>query len=277
MTARPTDLVEAIQDWGVEFRPYPFSSQPWYDFTTPGGWDPQGVAHHHTGGPLALCQGSTLNSSKAAMLRLLRIGRDLDGNGTPDGPLCHFAPTFMGTGKRVVYGIGFGNTNHAGMIAANVAAAIRTGTYRGAAPGPDAVDGNSILYGLEYLHPGTTALWPDELLDAGHRTAAAICEAEGWSPGAWAGSQAEHREITRRKVDRSWVGWGTGLRAAVADLAASKPTEPDGWERTPAVAESIQLLRTEGKRFHDLGFPRRARVCRTTARDLSEKFPNTTT
>src|SRR5688500_9552294 len=126
MTAQPAVLVEAIKDWGVEFRPYPLDTRPWHTFTTPGGWDPVGVMHHHTtGSPALLDEG--MNNSKAAMLRLLRIGRDLDGNGTMDGPLCHFAPTFMARGKRVVFGIGFGNTNHAGYGGANVASAIRNG------------------------------------------------------------------------------------------------------------------------------------------------------
>lgn len=268
MTARPEALVEAIKDWGVDFRPYPFSDRPWHAFTTTGGWDPQGIAHHHTAGSAALLD-EGMNLSKRAILRLLRVGHS-----QLNGPLCAFAPTFMAKGKRVVFGIGFGNTNHAGLIAANVASALRSGTYRGAAPGPDAVDGNELLYGLEYLHPGTAAPWPDELLDAGHRTACAISEAEGWSPEAWAGSQAEHRELTRRKVDRSWSGWGDGMRAEVARLAVLRHAEPDGWDRTPLIHEAIVLLRRQAREFDAHEQPRRARVCWNQARALAERFPN---
>ncbi len=264
-TISPAEAVEAIRDFGVEFRPF---GDDWSRQTTAGGFDPVGVAHHHTAGSRAVLTPGSL--SQKATLRLLRIGRsDLDG------PLCHFAPTFVGNGKRVVYGIGWGNTNHAGTIGRDVAAQLRRGRFTGDVRGPETIDGNALLYGLEYLHPGDGTGWPDELLDAGHRTAAALCQAHGWSPASWSGSQAEHRELTTRKIDRSWVKNGDGMRIAVQSLAAQEPADDllDEWTRPASVQQVIDALRTQAVAFQSGGRPRKARACRTEARHLVDLFP----
>jgi hypothetical protein len=258
------DAVVAIKDWGVEFRP---RGDNWASFTTAGGWDPVGIAHHHTGGSGALLEPGW-NPSKEAMARLLRIGRsDLDG------PLAPLAPVFVGKGKRVVLGIGWGNCNHAGTIDNDVARALRAGSFTGGGRGGlETVDGNAILYGLEYMHPGTSAPWPDELLDAGHRTAAALCEAHGWKRDHWAGSNAEHRELTTRKVDRSWAGNGDGMRRAIAALAETS-REPDGWLRIDPVQDAVDRLVVAAKRKDAEGRKHQAAYLRRQAAELRERFP----
>lgn len=262
---------EAIKDWGVNFRPYPFSDRPWHEFTTPGGWAPIGVMHHHTTGPMELLSDGW-NRKKGAMLRLLRIGRP-----GLDGPLCHFAPTYMGHGKRVVYGIGWGNVNHAGMGRPSVASAVRVGKFDGGASGPDGIDGNTLFWGLEYVHPGLPGIrWPDELLEAGHRTAAAICEASGWSRKAWAGSNIEHREWSGRKPDRAWDDWGGGLRVAMEGLAVrTNEPEIDGWMRNPIVVEAIRKLVYAADWKEARGRKHQAAALREHARELRKQFPVT--
>lgn len=269
MTVTPSHALTAMHDFGVDVRPY---SENWWTFTTAGGFNPVGIAHHHTGGSAALLTPGSL--SQKAMHRMLRAGRpDLDG------PLCHFAPTFNGVGKRaIVYAIGWGNCNHAGLIARNVADLLKAGKYTGQAPGPDAVDGNSILYGFEYLHPGDRTSWPDELLDAGHRAAAALCEAHGWDGANGPGSNAEHRELTTRKPDRSWSGWGDGMRAAVARLLVSSdddttPPDPQGWVRPEKLQDAIRALRAQADVFEERNQPRKAEFLRAEARVLAKRFP----
>lgn len=259
-------VVEAIKDWGVTFRPY---GSDWYTQTTAGGWDPEAIAHHHTGGTGVLEHGhdGQIGPRQESMLKLLRVGRpDLDG------PLCHLAPVFVGKGKRVVYGIGWGNTNHAGYIRTQVAAKLRRGTFTGEGGGAETVDGNSILYGLEYLHPGDSTPWPDELLETGHRVAAAICDAHGWTRLNWPGSNAEHRELTTRKVDRSWSKSGDGMRARIAELAASNTGEPAGWTRSPDIESAIRSLTLAADKKQVAGRPRQAAALRETIRELKSSF-----
>ena len=267
--ASPREVVVAIKDWGVDFRPYPFDDRAWGSFTTAGGWDPIGIMHHHTTGPMSLLADG-MNRSKNATLRLLRVGR-------PDlgGPLCHFSPVFVGKGKLVVYGIGAGNVNHAGMGRSSVADQVRRGRFNGNASGRDDVDGNVLFWGLEYMHPGLPNIpWPDELLEAGHRTAAAICEASGWSRNAWPGSNVEHREWTSRKPDRSWDGWGDGMRKAIKSLADSSTTpEIDGWVRNKPIKEALHSL-VEAAKFKDsVGRHHQAGVIRQHIHQLRKQFP----
>lgn len=265
--------VEALKDWGVDFRPW---GAGWASRTTPGGWDPVGVAHHHTAGSGVLAHSDgKLGPSQRSMLDLLARGRDLDGNGTPDGPLCHLAPTFLGRGKRAaVYGIGWGNCNHAGYIDNDVAGALRRGEFRGGGRGgAEQVDGNALLYGLEYLHPGDSTPWPEELLEAGHRTAAALCEAHGWARKNWPGSNAEHRELTTRKIDRSWQGWGDGMRGAISRLAEEGSKDPAPWVRNDPVQEAIDQLRAAAQFKRDVGRRRQAAALREFADDVAARFP----
>jgi hypothetical protein len=259
---------EALRDWGVDFRPW---GAGWADRTTAGGWDPIGIAHHHTAGSGVLAHDSgKLGASQRSMLDLLTRGRpDLDG------PLCHLAPTFLGKGKKAaVFGIGWGNCNHAGFIDNDVARALRAGSFAGGGRGgPETVDGNSILYGLEYLHPGDGTPWPEELLEAGHRAAAALCEAHGWKPGNWAGSNAEHRELTTRKIDRSWSGAGDGMRKQIEALARGDVREPAPWVRTADVQAAIRSLVAAADDKARVGRKRQAAALRSYANDLRVRFP----
>lgn len=268
MGVTPRQLEVAIKDWGVEFRPYPYSDAHWASATTAGGWAPIGIMHHHTAGSAALLEPGW-NPSKAAMLRLLRIGHD-----ELDGPLCHFAPMFAGKGKRVVYGIGWGNCNHAGEGRAEVARRVRNGSFSGGVTGADTVDGNPLFWGLEYMHPGTSAPWPDELLDSGHRVACAISEASGWSRKAWPGSQAEHKEWSGRKIDRSWSGAGDGMRRAIATLASgAQDPEVDGWVRNAPVQDVIASLRKAAEFKEGVGRKHQAEALLEHARELRRQFP----
>lgn len=208
-TVTPDILVEALRDWRVDVAKFEPGGTAWHRATTPGGWNPRGVMHHHTTGPATLL---TSQAAQLATLRVLRFGRkDLPG------PLCHLAPAMVpGTKRARVWLIGWGNVNHAGMGSSVNLGQISAAQYRGKAPiGPGTVDGNPHFWGLEYLHPGVSAVaWPDALLEVGHRAAAAICDAQGWTvnPG---GRNIEHREWTTRKTDRSWHG---DVRGAVHDL-----------------------------------------------------------
>lgn len=207
MAVTPSQLVTALKDWGVTVKAYEPDGKPWHSHTTPGGWSPVGVMHHHTAGSSKLL---TDAATVEAMLRLLRVGRT-----DAPGPLCHLAPAMIpGTGDARVWLLGWGNVNHGGMGSSRTLNAVKGGKYAGAAPGVDDVDTNPWYWGLEYLHPGTSLAWPDALLEAGHRAACAICEAQGWSVPSWPGSNVEHRESTTRKIDRSWSG---DLRAAIRD------------------------------------------------------------
>jgi hypothetical protein len=269
MAVTPKQLEVAIKDWGVEFRPYPYSDGPWHGATTAGGWAPIGITHHHTAGSGALLEPGW-NPSKTAMLRLLRIGHS-----ALDGPLCHFAPMFVGKGKRVAYGIGWANCNHAGEGRAEVARRVRNGTFTGGVTGPDTVDGNPLFWGLEYVHPGTSAPWPDELLDSGHRVACAIAEASGWSRKAWPGSNLEHKEWSGRKIDRSWSGAGDGMRKAIATLAAdSKTPELDGWVRSAQIRTAIDALQGAADLKEGAGRKHQAEALREHARELRKQFPD---
>lgn len=249
MAVTPAQLVTALQDWGVTVKAYEPDGKRWHSHTTPGGWSAVGIMHHHTAGSSKLL---TDSASQAAMLRLLRVGRidsvarategvdpvlaaeiaehlacgfaehhglDVTGARTASvpGPLCHLAPAMIpGTSDARVWLIGWGNVNHGGMGSSRTLNAVKVGKYAGAEPVPGGadVDTNPWYWGLEYMHPGTTPTWPDALLEAGHRAACAICEAQGWSVPSWPGSNVEHRESTSRKIDRSWRG---DLRAAIRD------------------------------------------------------------
>ena len=263
----PADAVEALKDWGVDFQPW---GDNWSQQTTAGGWDPIGITHHHTGGSGVLAHDhGSLGSSQRSMLNLLRVGRsDLDG------PLCHLAPTFLGAGKKArVFGIGWGNCNHAGYIDNDVARALRAGSYSGGLRGgSETTDGNSILYGFEYLHPGDSTPWPDELLEAGHRASAAISEAHGWAPAHWAGSNAEHRELTTRKVDRSWTGWGDGMRRQIK-LLAEQGKDPAPWGRSAAIERALEELRSAATAKARRGARRQAAALREFVSEISDKFP----
>lgn len=209
----PSALVTALRDWGCAPEPYEPDRRAWHAHTTPGGWKPVGIGHHHTTGPRQLL---THSSPQVSTLRVLR-----DGRSDVPGPLCHLAPAMVpGTSRARVWLVGWGNVNCSGRGSSRTLDRVAVGTYNGTRPGPDDTDGNPYLWGLEYLHPGDDTPWPDALLDVGHRAACAICQVSGWSVTAWPGSNIEHREWTTRKIDRSWTG---DLRAAIRRLAQRGP------------------------------------------------------
>lgn len=208
----PQELVEAFRDWHVPVRAYEPDGRPWYSHTTNGGWDPHGVLHHHTAGSSRLLHS---NLSRRAMLRILRNGY----SGLP-GPLCHFSPAMDGDGRAVLWLVGWGNANHAGLGDPVNLAQLSAGNYRGRRPTQSSRDGNGALYGLEYMHPGDSTRWPDELLEVGHLAGAAINDAHGWDPVSGSRSHLDHREWTPRKIDRSWHG---DVRQAVRELQQAGP------------------------------------------------------
>lgn len=120
-------------------------------------------------------------------------------NGSADlpGPVCH---AFAGKDART-HLIGHGRANHAGKGSAAVFSAVIAETGGPFRPGPDEVDGNIHLYGLEIENMGNGRdPYPAGQYDQAVRWAAAICRAHGWS----ANSVIGHGEWTRRKVDPSF-------------------------------------------------------------------------
>ena len=219
-------LITALRDWGCEVRAYQPDGQPWWSHTTPGDWHPAGVIHHHTTGPKTML---TNGVGQSDTLQVLRNGR----TGLP-GPLCHGAPAMVpDTHRAQVWLIGWGNVNHAGAGSSRVLDQVKTGTYAGRDPGTDDTDGNPWFWGLEYMHPGDSTAWPDALLEVGHRAACAFGEFSGWTPATVPGRQAEHREWTSRKIDRSWMG---NVRRAVTaimegqDMALTKDDAAKVWD-----------------------------------------------
>ena len=205
MTAQAAHrLTEALHDWGCQTRAWEPDGRAWWAHTTPGDWHPEGVMHHHTASGRNVLDNP---GAQEATVSLLRRGRP----GLP-GPLCHLEPSMAGgTGQARIWLVGWGNVNHAGLGSSRVLDQVQHARFDG--PGGDGdTDGNPWFWGLEYLHPGDRTAWPDPLLEAGHRAACAIGEFTGWAKSSWPGRNVEHREWTRRKVDRSWRG---NLRRAV--------------------------------------------------------------
>lgn len=115
-------------------------------------------------------------------------------NGTSDlpGPLCH---DFLARSGRL-YLVGNGRTNHAGRVASNAYDAVLNERATHPKPGPDALDGNTVSYGLEVENSGAVGRdWPAKQYDVAVRVEAARCRHHGWSADSvWA-----HKEATRRK------------------------------------------------------------------------------
>jgi hypothetical protein len=115
-------------------------------------------------------------------------------NGTGDlpGPLCH--DYLDRTGR--LYLVGNGRANHAGRVAQNATDAVRNERSVHPAPGPDALDGNALSYGLECENSGAVGrAWPARQYDVAVRVQAARCRVHGWSEDSvWA-----HKEATTRK------------------------------------------------------------------------------
>lgn len=143
-----------------------------------GSWGPvNGVLIHHTAG---------VGPGIPSFCR--------NGSASLPGPLCHGVATKDGR----VHLPGYGRANHAGLIASNALSSLVAEDGKHPKPGPDAVDGNSRLYGLEIENRGDgDDPWPDGQYDQSVRWAAAICRHHRWT----AESVGGHKEVTRRKID----------------------------------------------------------------------------
>lgn len=131
-----------------------------------------------------------------------------NGTAALPGPLCHAVATKAGR----TFLVGNGRANHAGLIAANAMDSLKAEDGRHPAPGPDSVDGNRQLYGLEIENMGDGKdPYPREQYDQSVRWAAAICRFHGWT----AESIGAHKEVTRRKIDPSFSM--EAFRAKVAE------------------------------------------------------------
>ncbi|WP_436776055.1 peptidoglycan-binding protein [Yinghuangia sp. YIM S09857] len=179
-----------------------------------GAWGPvHGIVIHHTAGV-----GSGL--------------ADYCSRGSSDlpGPVCH---GFAAKDART-HLIGHGRTNHAGSGSAAIldrVIAESGGPFR---PGPDEVDGNSRMYGLEIENRGDGRdPYPAAQYDQAVRWAAAICRAHGWT----AQSVIGHGEWTRRKVDPSFPmdQFRRDVAARLNSSPAPKPPTPP--KPSPSVLE----------------------------------------
>ncbi len=142
-------------------------------------------------------------------------------NGTADlpGPLCHAMASKTGN----VHLVGHGRANHAGLIAENAMRSLRLEDGHHPLPGPDSIDGNRQLYGLEIENRGDGSdPYPARQWDQSVRWAAAICRFHGWT----AESVGAHKEVTRRKIDPSFSM--RKFRLAVAARLAHAPSWSPG-------------------------------------------------
>lgn len=147
-------------------------------------------------------------------------------NGTSDlpGPLCH---DFLARSGRL-HLVGNGRANHAGKVAANAYDAVLNERATHPKPGPDALDGNTVSYGLEVENSGAAdRTWPAVQYDVAVRVEAARCRFHGWSADSvWA-----HKEATTRKPVDPRIPMDP-FRAAVAE----RLKHPASWN--PGGAES---------------------------------------
>jgi hypothetical protein len=174
-------IVAAYTKWHVPHRVYAGAATR----GRPGGiTDAIGIVEHHTGG----------GSASASYLYFLFVtGRPADGI---PGPLCNEATDMGGT----VHIGAVGRANHAGMGSAATRDKVRSERYPGYTselkPGPDAINGNPLYYGNEWIYSGTRPPTAAQYRGAVLAAAARI-DAHGWS----ALSAIAHREHTGRKRD----------------------------------------------------------------------------
>ncbi|WP_338698645.1 peptidoglycan-binding protein [Streptomyces sp. Q6] len=210
-------LARALRDEGVRV----FEHPRWQtrNRNHKGPWGPvHGVMLHHTAGrdSLTLCR---------------------DGTATLPGPLCVGLIAKDGT----VHLVGCGRTNHAGAGSSAAYDAVRAERPVPAAPGPDAVDGNTHFYGFEIENLGTGKdPYPAVQLAAVERVSAALCRAHGWS----AASVIGHKEWTRRKIDPSFSM--AGMRTRVEARLGVRPVPaPVGYAPFPGADFFVPGRRSE--------------------------------
>lgn len=209
------EYADTLRDWlggdRVEFFP------DWRTANSAGGFNARGVMHHWT----AMGRGVPVD----AQLMLLQ-----DGRPGLDGPLCHLSPAR--NGKLWVVAGPRANANHAGKGSYGVYRKILRGRFDGnTKPRVDSIDGNSRLYGFEYMFHPDDGVMPDEQVEAGNLASAALAQAHGWAPDEAAGSNLDHYEWTRRKWDREVQNLANrtraGVRTALRDPNAHRATPED--------------------------------------------------
>ena len=201
--ARPltlTQIVAAYRKWHVPHKVYPGAGTR----GRPGGiTDAIGITEHHTGGGSA---------SSSYLYFLFVSGRASEGI---PGPLCSEATDSGGT----VWIGAVGRANHAGMGSSVTRDRVRAESYPGYTselrPGPDAINGNPLYYGNEWIYSGTRPPTAAQYR-AAVLAAAARCDAHGWS----ALSAFAHREHSRRKGDPYGVSMAQFRRDVRACLDA---------------------------------------------------------
>jgi hypothetical protein len=131
-----------------------------------------GIVNHHTGG----------NYTPTSVLR--------NGTSALPGPLC------MGHLPRdgMLYLVGYGRCNHAGMGDKDVLAAMKA-DVKAPLPNSDDVDFNDCTYSLEVNGTNDGKPFTPEQIDTMVRFNTAICRFHGWKRWSCVG----HRSITKRK------------------------------------------------------------------------------
>lgn len=141
------------------------------------------------------------------------------------GPLCH---SWLGKTSGL-WMISSKRANHAGLVDADVIAALRAEAT--ALPHDDNAnaDGNDSLYGLEIENLGNGKdPYPADQYRQAVLWAAALCRAHGWSERSIAG----HKEAQPGKIDPSFDM--AVFRADVKKQLASKPGKPATPKPTPS-------------------------------------------
>ncbi|WP_405930312.1 N-acetylmuramoyl-L-alanine amidase [Streptomyces sp. NBC_00827] len=175
-----------------------------------GPWGPvHGVMIHHT-----------VTKGTSATVRLCR-----DGRSDLPGPLCHGV-----IGKDgVVYLVGYGRANHAGLGDGDVLTAVIAEKSPPTDNEAD-TDGNRYFYGFECENLGDGAdPWPAAQLLAIERVSAAICRHHGWGERSvighleWQPGKIDPRGFTMASM-RERIAKRLGI--APSPVTLPKPTTP---------------------------------------------------
>jgi len=201
-------LVQALRDEGVRVQEH--AGWRTHNRNHKGPWGPMhGVMIHHT-----VTRGDTAKQTADSV--------ELCYNGHSDlpGPLCHGVIDKAG----VVYLVGNGRANHAGLGDGDVLQAVIDERPLPVDNEAD-TDGNRSFYGFECINLGDGKdPWSEAQLEAIERVSAAICRVHRWSER----SVIRHLDWQPGKVDPRGVDW-TAMRARIAarlELAAPKPPAP---------------------------------------------------
>jgi len=168
----PAQLISQLKKWGVKYQEYGDWQQ--HNRNHVGKWGPvHGFGWHHTGSD---------NEDQRILLR--------KGYTDLPGPLSHFGIAQTG----IVWLIGWGRANHAGLGDDDVLAALIA--ERNLPVDNEAnTDGNSRLYGVEFWYSGSHPMTPAQY-ESGILLSAAICDFHNWTgasilahgewqPGKW--------------------------------------------------------------------------------------------